>query len=1089
MKVSIFLMFIGIEAATANPSQSQNAGLTLTVHNKALKDVFGEIEAKSDYIFFYNDDAVNVNKRVNLEVEEATVSQILEIVLDKTSKYRVENRQVIIYKDNSTQHASSEVKAVQQAKITVTGNVSDSEGETLTGASVTEKGTTNATFTDLEGNYSIAVQSTNSVLVFTYIGCQSISQTVGNQKTVNVVLEPESSKLDEVMVVGYGTQRKSSITGSISSLNTDKMKDITSPNVANMLQGKIAGVSVSPESGQPGSAPTIRIRGAGSIRGTKDPLWVVDGVVGVNSADINPNDIENISVLKDGSATALYGSRGANGVILVTTKRATLGSSQIEVSARLGVSQLQRGNQRMMNGSEYYEYAKTAFENNKQPQTWLQPYLADRNFDWFDFSTQNAMTQNYNISYRYGTDRIRSFISGDYYNEEGTIKGYKYDRYSLRVNTDYIVNKRLTLKSKLSTNYRETDNKEYSLVDTSYSPWDTPYNSKGKIKTGNEGQPTAEDAPTADPNDYWYSDGSNNFLYNRGLNWEKGRRSVTDIGVGLDFKVFDFLTFESNNSFGFAHSYTDRYTDPYALGQKDNNGKVEFFNTNTRTIYTSQLLRILKTFDEKHEINAFLGYDYDEKRYQNPSASASNIFPGAEVLLGGASNYTATGGKTEEMNAAIFFNGNYSYDSKYLFQLSGRRDGSSRFGKNKRWASFWSVGAGWNMHQEEFIKQFSFINELKPRISYGTTGSLPPGTTDWATTYSIDAEYGGDPAYLSNYRGNPNLSWEETKSLDMGLDFRIFNRVGVTFDYYSKKVTNLIYLEHLSAVTGFNRRMANDGNLENKGYEITITPELIRTKDLYWDVSFNMGYNKNKITKLPKDNYGGNQIEAVGYAISQWYMAEWAGVDSQTGVPLWFNVDEVTGEKTAISDYSQATKVIFDSSPTPKYTGGISTSVAWKGLSLNANFTFSSGAKIYNGARAGSLDRDAERPTQPPMRLAKGWSRWEKPGDIATHPQLISGGNNQSSSPSSRYLESGDFFKMKSFSLVYSLPKRWISNMGISYMGISVGGENLFTITKFSGQDPEVLLSSKYNGNTSRSDGVQTYPTIRRFTVGLNLKF
>ncbi|MDR0422199.1 MAG: TonB-dependent receptor [Proteiniphilum sp.] len=983
------------------------------------------------------------------------------------------------------------VKDVYQEQVTVSGRVTDDLGEPLIGATVFEKGTTNGVVADFDGNYSIKVKDRNAVLIFSYIGQKTEERTVGNQSVLNIVLESDSSELDEIIVVGYGTQRKSSITGAIATVDIDKMKNITSPGVSNMLQGKIAGVVATPLSGQPGQGVTIRVRGLGTIQGNKDPLWVIDGVVGNAIAELNPNDIESISVLKDGSATALYGSRGANGVILVTTKRAAMGIAQIDATARLGVSQLQRGNLEMMNGAEYYDYMVTAHRNSGilKDQHWLQPYLKNQNTDWWDIATQNALTQNYNIGYRYGNDKIRSYISTDYYNEEGTIKGFVYDRFTLRTNTDYIVNRKLTIKAKLATSYRETDNQEHSLSYTSYTPWDTPRDSKGNLKDGSQGMPSKEVAETADPRDYWYSDGGSNYLYDRHLNWSRTRNNAMDLGLGFDYKLLEFLTLESNNKFGFGNNYTETYTDPYSRGGKAKNGTIENRSYNTRAIYTNQMLRLLKTFGESHEINAFLGYEYDERRVWDSSGESSNMIPGNEVLSGGTTETPVVkGSKTEEKNAAYIFNGNYAFDGKYLFQVSARRDGSSRFGTGKRWANFWSLGAGWNMHEEELIRSLRFINELKPRVSYGITGNQPSGAYEWTTKLSSTMEYGSKVALYSNYQGNPNLSWEETASLDFGLDMRLFNRVGITFDAYTKKVKNLLYLRHLPAVTGYNRQTANDGRLENSGFEITVTPEIIKTKDLYWDVSFNLGYNKNKITYLPNGDDLAFQAVAVGYPYFNFYMREWAGVDAMTGRPLWFVTDKDTGEKTATGDWNKATSVLLDASPSPEFSGGFTTSLAWKNLSFNAAFTYSAGAKIYNGRRSGALDRDCERPSQPAMRLADGWSRWEKPGDIATHPQLMVGGNNSASQESTRYLENGDYLKLKTVSLAYSLPKRWLTSMGVSDFSISVGGENLFTITKFSGDDPEILLSDRFNGTTSSSSG-QLYPTVRRFTLGLNLKF
>ncbi|WP_237039959.1 TonB-dependent receptor [Phocaeicola faecalis] len=982
-------------------------------------------------------------------------------------------------------HAAATGVSIVQQDNTCTGVVLDQNGESVIGASVVVKGTTNGGITGIDGDFIISNVKKGDVIVISFVGYAE-QQIVWDGKPMKVILKEDTETLDEVVVVGYGVQRKSSITGSIASVKSDKLKTVTTPSVANMLQGKVAGVVVTPTSGRPGAGVSIRVRGTGSLRGNTEPLWVIDGVVGDAMADLNPNDIESISILKDGSATALYGSRGANGVVQVVTKRATTGGSSFDASVKFGISQLQKGNLEMMNGAEYYDYLVTAYTNagTLQDQQWLQPYLKEQNFDWWDFATQNALTQNYNIGYKYGNDRIKSYISADYYTEEGAIKGYDYDRFTLRVNTDYIVNDRLTLRAKLSTSYKETFDQQYGLSHTSYTPWDTPYDSQGNVKIGTEGRPSKEDAATADPRDYWYSDGSSNWLYNNRLNWGKSRSNAMDIGVGFDYKIFDWLTFVSNNKVGLSNSYGENYYDPMAVGQESLQGTIYNSNSNVRTIYTSQLLRFLKTFNDVHEINAYLGYDYDEYRYYSMTGQASQMFQGNEILNGGVANPKVGGTKVEKKNAAYYFNGNYSYDNKYLFQVMFRVDGSSQFGSNKRWAPFWSVGGGWSMHKEEFMSNLKWVNELKPRISYGISGNLPDGAYEWATMLASTTQYGSKVGLYSNYLGNPDLSWEETATLDFGLDVRLFDRLSIVFDYYHKDVKNLIYLKHLPAVTGYNRQTANNGKMTNQGFEVTVTPEIIRTKDLYWDVSFNLGYNKNEITYLPDGDELTSQATAVGYPYRNWYLREWAGVDSQTGTPLWFKVDE-EGNKTVTGDYNQATRVLLDEVPTPKFNGAISTNLTWKGFTLNANFTFATGAKIYNGQRAGALDRDCGRNSQPPMKLKDGWSRWEKPGDIATHPQLIDGGNNGADRESTRYLENGDYFKLKSLSLAYSFPKRWLEPLGVKSANLSVGGENLFTITSFSGQDPEILYSSDYNG----SAGSFGYPTVRRFTLGLSVQF
>ena len=684
---------------------------------QTVKQVLSYIEANSDYVILYSKDLLEaLDKQVSIPLDGEKVEKILEKLASAANlECKINGRQVVVAPKAVAGQAPQ-----QSGNVKVTGQIIDEKGESIPGANISVKGQSGkGTVSDMDGNFTLNVPR-GSVLVVSFVGFVSTEYKVdGPADNLKLQLHPDAETLDEVVVVGYGMQRQSSITGAISSVKADELKGITTPSVSNLLQGKVAGVVATSTSGQPGAGVSIRIRGTGSIQGNQEALWVIDGVVGSSSAELNPNDIESISILKDGSATALYGSRGANGVIQVTTKRAKMGTSQVSLSAKFGVSTLQRGKLRMMNGAEYYDYLYEAFTNagTLESQVWLQPYLRDCNFDWWDYATQNALTQNYNIGYQFGNDKIRSYISGDYYTEDGTIKGFDYQRFTLRSNTDYIVNKRLTLKANIAASYKETFNQQHSLAYTSYTPWDTPYDSQGNLKDGSQGMPDASVAETADPRDYWYSDGGTNYAYDRHLNWSKSRQNAMDLGVGAEYKIFDWLVFRSNNRFGFTNNYSSSYTDPTSRGGAGTDGSFYDANINTRSIYASQILNMVKTFGDKHEINAYLGYEYDEYRYWDLSATAYKIFQGAEIINAGADDPAASGTKTEQKNMAVFFNSNYTFDSKYLFQLMVRHDGSSRFGANKRWATFWSVGAGWNMHEEEWIKDLGWINQLKPRIS------------------------------------------------------------------------------------------------------------------------------------------------------------------------------------------------------------------------------------------------------------------------------------------------------------------------------------------------------------------------------------
>lgn len=1075
MKISVFLIFIGIGIISASTGYSQSTVLTLKVHNKALKDVFREIEGKSEYIFFYNDEAVNVNKRVDFSIEKGTISQILDKILDKTSRYRIEDRQVIIYKDNAANVIASaalaSVKDIDQTKITVNGKVTDNEGEPLPGVSITEKGTTNGVLTDIDGNYSITVKDQNTVLLFSYVGHETKEEKVGNRKTINVILFSKSSELDEVIVVAYGTQKKSSVTGAISVVNSDALKTVTTPNVNAMLQGKVAGVQVLNTSGRPGEAAQIRIRGKGTLNSSVDPLWVIDGVVAGTGAQLNPNEIESISVLKDAAATALYGSRATNGVILVTTKSGRVGDHRVDVAVKLGVSYQHLGKFKLMNSRELYDYTSSmANLESSGILGWFNEKLLHTDTDWFGLATQSALTQNYTVSYTGGGDKVRSFVSADYYTEEGTVKGYDYNRFSIRSNNDYKISNTLTLKTKISGSYWNDENKQQSIYSAmTYLPWDYPYNADGSVRTGKE--------------DNWYGRDANNYLYNLQWNWARGKQLGVTGTIGAVWNIKDYLTFESNNNIGYRYHLTEGYSDPRATGTE---GKGEITNANEfyTTKYTNQLLRFNKVFNNGHDVSAFLGYEYSDYHSDLNNAAGRGIPSNTEVLGVATTPYAVGGSKYEWAMQSVYFNTNYTYNDKYMGQFSYRIDGSSRFGRNHRYGGFFTIGGGWSLNNEDFMKEVEFVNQLKLRASYGSIGNTPgSGNYGYLSTYSLDTSYNGVPAAFPYRLGNDDLTWEKCYETNIAVDARLFDRVGLSVDYYYKNTSDLLYPVSLSSLSGYTSQYRNIGKVVNEGVEITISPEIIKTKEVQWNAQLNLGFNKSEVKQLyqGQQQINGNKIIKEGEALDTWYLYDWAGVDIYTGSPMWY-IHNNDGTKTLTTDISKASRVTSGSS-NPKYSGGIMTDISYKGFTLSGSFTFVSGNKIYHYARE-FYDNDGAYITFNSMKLKDGWSRWEKPGDIATHPQAIAGGNNSSNKPSSRYLEDGSYFKMNNVTLSYRLPASLIKKMGVKYASVSLSGENVFTITNFSGTDVELGAGSD-NGNASAS----LYPSSRRFSLGVNLTF
>ncbi|MFV0588045.1 SusC/RagA family TonB-linked outer membrane protein, partial [Bacteroides reticulotermitis] len=861
MKISIFLMFIGIGVISASTSYGQNTVLTLKVHNKALKDVFREIESKSEYIFFYNDEAVNVNKRVDLSIEKGTISQILDKILDRTSRYKVEDRQVIIYKDNAAALAANaaiaDAKDIEQAKVTINGKITDNEGEPLPGVSVAEKGTTNGVLTDIDGNYSIGVKDQNAVLVFTYLGHDTAEEKVGSRKTINVVLHAKSSQLEEVIVVAYGTQKKSSVTGAISVVNSDALKTVTTPNVNAMLQGKVAGVQVLNTSGRPGEAAQIRIRGKGTLNSSVDPLWVIDGVVSGTGAQLNPNEIESISVLKDAAATALYGSRATNGVILVTTKGGRTGEHKVDVAVKLGVSYQHLGQFQLMNSRELYDYTSSmANLESSGILGWFNEKLLHTDTDWFDLATKTALTQNYTVSYTGGGEKVRSFVSADYYTEEGTVKGYEYNRFSIRSNNDYKLSNTLTLKTKISGSYWNDDNRQHSISSAmTYLPWDYPYNEDGSVRTGKE--------------DDWHGRDASNYLYNLQWNWARGKQLGVSGTVGAVWNIKDYLTFESNNNIGYRYHLTESYSDPRATGTE---GKGQIANSNafTTTSYTNQLLRFNKVLDNVHDVSAFLGYEYSDYKYESNNATGRGIPSNTEVLGVATTPYAVGGGKSEWAMQSVYFNANYTYNDKYMGQFSYRIDGSSRFSKDNRYGGFFTIGGGWSLHNEDFLKDVEYVNQLKLRASYGSIGNTPgSGDYGYLSVYSLNTSYNGIPAAFPNRLGNSNLTWEKCYETNIAVDARLFDRVNISVDYYDKNTSDLLYNVPLSSLSGYTSQYQNIGAVQNRGLEIAISPEIIKTKEIQWNAQFNLGFNKSEVKELfqGQQQISGNKIIKEGESL------------------------------------------------------------------------------------------------------------------------------------------------------------------------------------------------------------------------------
>lgn len=977
--------------------------------------------------------------------------------------------------------SDSGVSVVCQTGESITGTIIDTSGLPVIGANVMVKGTSVGAITDLDGKYQVNAKP-GVTLVISFIGYETIEVKAANGQTIQ--LREDAQALSEVVVVGYSSQKRESLTGALSTIKKDKLTNITTPSVTNMLNGKVPGVYVAPGTGQPGAEGTIIIRGKSTVNGSTDPLWIVDGViVGSNPGALNPSDVETVTVLKDAASTAIYGSQGANGVIVVTTKAAKADKMSINFSAKGGVSMANSGNLKMMNGTQLYDFYNS-FSNSEVLNfpKWT-PELRNQNFDWWDLATQTGFMQEYNVSITGGTEKIRSFFSAGIYDESGAIKGYDYTRYNVRYKADFRPYKWLTIKPMISGSIKDVEDRQYSAgAWQAMLPWDNPYDENGN--------------PVPHRSDLWVSNNQVNYIYDLALGNHTNSSDYEFMGnLDFDIKFTDWLTFSSVNSYRWKGYFQSSYADPKGGYTESVNGRISEWNDRKRYRYTNQLLRFNKLFGGKHSVNALLAYEFNDYRYKSVNAQGTGFSSGFEVLDVTAIPEVTDGGITEWAVQSYLFNAHYAYDNRYLAQVSFRRDGSSNFGDNAKYGNFFSVSAGWNLHNESWFKA-DWVDNLKLRASYGSVGNRPTSYYPQYDLYSVSNTYNGQSALLISQIGNQDMTWEKTFTTGIGIDASFFNRLRLTLDYYQKRTKDMLYEVPLPSMVGVTRIWRNVGESENQGFEAVIGVDILKSKDLLWTVDMTIGLNRNKVTKLygndPEiilgDGTGtagsASKILTPGLDTDTWYLREWAGVDPADGSPLWYkntlNPDGTRNRETT-KTYAEA-KQVDTGSFNPDFYGSFSTTFNYKDFDLNAVFGYSVGGDLYHFGRY-DYDSDGYTATGNYMALPDGWSRWEKPGDIATHPVPSMNNSSGSRNPSTRYLESGSYLKLRSLSVGYnlSLPKWHIQNARIY-----LSGENLFCITDYSGVDPEVPTK---NGKIIGVAGGGAYPSIRKVTLGLNLTF
>ena len=985
--------------------------------------------------------------------------------------------------------------------ITVTGQVLDaSDGQPLIGVGVVPS-TGGGTITDYDGNYVIKAPK-DATLTFSSLGYLTVTEAINGRTVINVTLSPDSEALEEVVVLGYTTQKKSELSSAVVTVSAEKLTDVTTPDVGNMLQGKVAGVMVMNSSGQPGSSADIRIRGTGSITAGAGPLYVVDGVAG---GSFNPNDIETLTVLKDASATALYGAAASGGVIVITTKSAKSDKATVNFKASAGIKRALRGRFAPMDAYEMYDFCTQLYTTKAQLRANAPDYddLDNYNFNWIDHTFKTGIVQNYYVSASGKAGKIGYYASMDHYNEQGSMINSGFKRTAARINLSAPISERLMMNVRVNYSKDNYDSARWRTREYSYTmmPFDVPYviDADGNY-TDEPINITTGRRP--DNGKTWYSKNQTNVYFNELYNYAKSHGESLTGDIQLVWNVNDWLTLTSTNRYDSSNSYSEEYIDPRTTEAAEGKGDLSNSDGEWNGWGTTNLAKAHKAFGS-HDVNAIVGWEYSEGYSRSMYAECDQFPEGMRSLSTGIMK--GIGGNDYSSRAwALLSQAQYSYLGKYVVTASLRYDESYKFGPLNRGGFFPGISAAWVMSNEDFIHNRPEITFLKLRAGYGKTGNDNIPAFKYQDTFSLSAQYNNIVSAFLERQANFSLGWEEAYMASLGIDATLLNNWNITLDMYNTINARLLLDRPMPPSSGFFAVTDNVGKVRNMGVELAVDGDIIKAKDFVWNIGLNLGANKNTVLELPdhKDmplSAGDvTQLVVEGRDIYSWYMPKWAGVDVETGKPLWEHLETDENGNTEItytSNYGQATSQIVGSA-SPWLTGGFNTSVSWKGFTLSATSSFVLGNKIYNRTRWGIMDTDGAQQqfNQQSLNNGLGWIRW-KDGDPdgtnykATHPQAIKGGNSGAHNYSSRYLEDGSFFRLRNVTLSYNLPQKMLEKSKVPMSGarVYISADNMLTLTRFSGMDPEVnLVMDTYSLPGTYSDN---YPVPLSIVMGIDINF
>lgn len=975
--------------------------------------------------------------------------------------------------------------------VTVTGNVVDaSSGEPVPFAAVHVKGTMHGVSTDANGYYSITTQS-NGILVFSSVGYKSQEIAINGKMAVDCALETDATLLDDVVVVAYGSAKREAVTGSVSAVKGETLASTPVTSVDKALSGKLAGVQVTAATGQPGAASQIRIRGNSSINASNAPLWVVDGIPVVSGgtsemtntsngiATINPNDIESITVLKDAAAAAVYGSRAANGVILVTTKSGKQGKAQFDARVKFGVSWLQSDSGfRMMNAEELLGYQRDAIINagldpDDPSGSYYRPMslLTGELTNWLEHLTRPGILQEYEIGARGGNAKGTYYTSISYHKNDGVFYGVDYSRFQARVNADYKLLKNLETGVRINAAY--TEQNDIPMQSLYYAnpvwagetllPWIPKYDENGNHNVNIPSNSYKNPRATALYDDQW----SKSYKFNGTmfLRWEPVKH----------------LVIETRNSAEVAFTQDRRYWNPLSDGS-GSDATLQTTKSQYTNYTTSNTINYSNVFGGYHSLRVLLGQEANAYKYEYSYIYAPNVDPQIPyVNTAEQSKVTASTGFSNDTMLSFFGIVDYNYDNRYFVQATLREDGSSLFGSKNKWGLFWSASASWNLSSEKWLNNVRAVDLLKIRASYGVNGNNGISAYKAYGVYA-STNYNGVVGMLPSQPANDMLSWEKNATWNVGVDFGFFNRLRGSVDVYSRKTNDMLLDVKVPQTTGFSTNFMNAGSMKNNGVEFQIDGDIISTGDFLWNVGFNISHNKTTILDLavdPDDN-GIQKIESgsfmhyvVGRSLYSYYLPDYYGVNPSNGEALW-----VTEEGTLTNNYNAARKY-YAGSPEPKVIGGFNTTFAWKGLSISAFFEFKGGCDVLILNEMSYLNSDGKQMQM--NQMASALNYWKKPGDTGVNPKPVAGNStNSSTALSDRWLEKGDYVRIKDITLSYSLPQKALEKIHLKGLRFYVSGLNLYCFNDVNFWDPEM-------GVTGAGAGV--YPLTKSFVGGIEISF